>query len=420
MVMAVSAIMSQLAASVTPNGMAVSLAINAVISVVGGVMVARTIPAVTFMFLKAGLSGRDLCKPDKESKVPESMGLVTGCVFLIVMFLFLGVAFGQHFLNPTKLFPHAAFSEYLTSLLCICCMLLLGFADDVLNLKWRYKLVLPTVASLPLLMVYYVNLGSTTVVMPKLLRPWIGLTLNIGPLYYIYMAMLAVFCTNTINIYAGINGLESGQTVVAGASVALFNIIELSSSQAFSHYFSLCLLLPFIATSLALYYHNRYPARAFVGDTFTYFSGMTFAVVAIIGHFSKTVLLFFMPQIFNFLYSIPQLFRLVPCPRHRLPRYNEKLDKVEASEAEINESEMRWWVLAALKVLHRLKLVHLRRGTGPDSGKLFINNLTLINLTLLWSGPCHEGTLTNTLLILQILSSALAFVIRYPLADLFF
>jgi UDP-N-acetylglucosamine--dolichyl-phosphate N-acetylglucosaminephosphotransferase len=47
---------------------------------------------------------------------------------------------------------------------------------------------------------------------------------------------------------------------------------------------------------------------------------MTFAVAGILGHFSKTLLLFFLPQIFNFLYSTPQLFKLIPCPRHRLPR----------------------------------------------------------------------------------------------------
>ena len=41
----------------------------------------------------------------------------------------------------------------------------------------------------------------------------------------------------------------------------------------------------------------RYPSRVFVGDTFCYFSGMTFAVVAILGHFSKTMLLFFIPQV---------------------------------------------------------------------------------------------------------------------------
>lgn len=65
----------------------------------------------------------------------------------------------------------------------------------------------------------------------------------------------------------------------------------------------------------------RYPSSVFVGDTFCYFAGMTFAVVGILGHFSKTMLLFFIPQVINFIYSLPQLFRIVPCPRHRLPRY---------------------------------------------------------------------------------------------------
>jgi UDP-N-acetylmuramyl pentapeptide phosphotransferase/UDP-N-acetylglucosamine-1-phosphate transferase len=33
------------------------------------------------------------------------------------------------------------------------------------------------------------------------------------------MLLLAVFCTNSINIHAGINGLEVGQTVVISAAV---------------------------------------------------------------------------------------------------------------------------------------------------------------------------------------------------------
>ena len=71
----------------------------------------------------------------------------------------------------------------------------------------------------------------------------------------------------------------------------------------------------------------RYPARVFVGDTFCYFSGMTVAVVAILGHFSKTALLFFIPQIGNFIFSLPQLFHILPCPRHRLPRYDKRILK---------------------------------------------------------------------------------------------
>lgn len=72
------------------------------------------------------------------------------------------------------------FAELLAALLSICCMLLLGFADDVLDLRWRYKLILPTVASLPLLVVYYVNFNSTTFVVPIPLRQFFGLSVNIG------------------------------------------------------------------------------------------------------------------------------------------------------------------------------------------------------------------------------------------------
>jgi UDP-N-acetylglucosamine--dolichyl-phosphate N-acetylglucosaminephosphotransferase len=58
---------------------------------------------------------------------------------------------------------------------------------------------------------------------------------------------------------------------------------------------------------------------------------MTIAVVAILGHFSKTVLLFLIPQVGNFVYGLPQLFRLVPCPRHRLPKFNADTGLVETS-----------------------------------------------------------------------------------------
>lgn len=59
-------------------------------------------------------------------------------------------------------------------------MILLGFADDVLNLRWRHKLLLPTIASLPLLMVYYVNFNSTSVVLPVFVRPFLGKIVDIG------------------------------------------------------------------------------------------------------------------------------------------------------------------------------------------------------------------------------------------------
>jgi len=42
------------------------------------------------------------------------------------------------------------------------------------------------------------------------------------------MGMLAVFCTNAINILAGINGIESGQALFISGSIIVFNLMELS------------------------------------------------------------------------------------------------------------------------------------------------------------------------------------------------
>ena len=41
-----------------------------------------------------------------------------------------------------------------------------------------------------------------------LLTQLLGPSLPLGPLYYLFMACLAIFCTNAINILAGVNGLE--------------------------------------------------------------------------------------------------------------------------------------------------------------------------------------------------------------------
>jgi len=74
------------------------------------------------------------------------------------------------------------FSQFICALLSICCMIFLGFTDDVLDLRWRYKLLLPTLASLPLLMVYFVNGGSTTIVVPYPLQSVLGVHLNLSEL----------------------------------------------------------------------------------------------------------------------------------------------------------------------------------------------------------------------------------------------
>lgn len=104
-------------------------------------------------------------------------------------------------------------------------VVLLGFIDDVIDLKWRHKFIVPTMAAIPLLVAYN---GSTHVVVPLQLRDLLGETINLGILYFIYMGNIAVFCTNAINIYAGINGLEVGQSFIIGCFIVIHNIIEIN------------------------------------------------------------------------------------------------------------------------------------------------------------------------------------------------
>ena len=112
--------------------------------------------------------------------------------------------------------------EYNAALLSICLGILLGFIDDVIDLRWRDKVIFSTVASFPLLVAYN---GLTSVIVPKLLRGILGGSLDLGIIYKVYMGSLAIFCTNSINIHAGINGIEVGQSFIIGCFVMIHNII---------------------------------------------------------------------------------------------------------------------------------------------------------------------------------------------------
>ena len=165
---------------------------------------------------------------------------------------------------------------------------------------------------------------------------------------------------------------------------------------------------------------------------------MAFAVVGILGHFSKTLLLFFLPQIFNFLYSTPQLFGIVPCPRHRLPKLDEKTGLLGPSWCVLKGTEGKL-ARVMLEMLAAVKLVAVKRkgeeiNPRPSSSSAPLpskagngrrrivahSNLTILNLILVLRGPMREDHLTMEMLGIQALGSGLAFAIRYGGAGWFY
>eukprot|EP01069_Polyplicarium_translucidae_P006256 Polyplicarium_translucidae@DN2930_c0_g1_i1.p1 len=348
--------------------------VAALISTVGGFVVHRLVPSFAVKLRDKGLWGVDLnkAKPkegEDQPRIPESLGIVPASVFAVC-------AISSQLLfssDPSKLL------EYNAGLVAIVFMTFLGFADDVIDLRWRYKMILPFFAALPLAVSYK---GGTFMLVPHWLRPFVGgveaSAVDLGIWYYLYMIAVSIFFTNAINIYAGLNGLEVSQSLVACAAVILHNLLELfrlsgdGDGLKSHHLFSLLLSLPFFSCNLALLTFNWYPSRVFVGDSFTYFAGTYFSVVGILGHLSKTLVLFFFPQMLNFAISLPQLLGVIPCPRHRVPRLNEETGLLESS-----------------------------------------GNLTLPNIVLNVLGPMCEKSLVVTLIAFQVATTAFGLYIRY-------
>jgi len=416
------------------------------------------VPPLAAYTERKGLFGRDLGKrwhPEpkvRDARVPEALGIVSALGWLVGVILCeclyarkeggaSGAGAGASGAGLEDQSMHKAVEEqakYNSALVSVCFMVLLGFMDDVLDLPWRAKLILPTVASFPLLVTYT---GSTSIVVPRPLRPFFltppgeaapegthgtltplgalvdalpfvtvdsaarGAVLELGILYLAYMCLLSVFCTNALNIYAGINGLEAGQALVIASAMLLYALLQVlfEAADRENYLFAATLLLPFWGATLGLLWHNWFPSKVFVGDTFCYFAGMTFAVVGIHGHFTKPLWLFFLPQLVNFFYSLPQLFKVVPCPRHRLPSVEPPAQEGDPCFMAPSRFECKPGKHALLKRLHGLP-------READS----LPNFTLLNLTLAWLPfRVTERGLCIALLVLQAASCAAALALRY-------
>ena len=346
----------------------------------------RVIPVCVSYHMRKNLVGRDINKKGTqggEGSVPEAIGLAPGIVLVSGALVYQTLMLTLR--TDTTPYDEAWHMEFNAGVVSVLFMVLLGFVDDVLDIPWRAKIVLPVFSALPLLASYR---HGTDVVVPPPLRAYVpevpGISVDgilyLGPIYKFYMVLVVVFCSNSINILAGCNGVEAGQSFVIGVGALVLNLLNVCSDDkntAANHMLSASMLAPFLAATYALLMHNWYPSRVFVGDTYTYLAGMCLGAAGVLGHFSETMLIFFAPQVFNFIYSVPQLLKIVPCPRHRLPTFDTKTGLLTATP-----------------------------------------NYNLINLLLHIFGPCTEKDLTIRVLVVQVLSIAFGFGVRRALYEL--
>ena len=53
---------------------------------------------------------------------------------------------------------------------------MLGFIDDLFDIRWRHKLPIPIIAAVPTLLVYYAVGGVTSVILPSTVGRWLSIT----------------------------------------------------------------------------------------------------------------------------------------------------------------------------------------------------------------------------------------------------
>jgi UDP-N-acetylglucosamine--dolichyl-phosphate N-acetylglucosaminephosphotransferase len=171
---------------------------SAIVSLVGFLATQWLIPKVAAKTASRGICGKDLNKrgtPAGEIPIPEAAGLAVGCVFLLCVICFEHLHYydvgslldwvTRGFKGPAprlETISEAWLVDYNAALATIGFMLFLGFADDVLDIRWRVKLMLPMFAALPLLAAYS---GGTGISVPKPLQAWAGLPpyMELGVLY---------------------------------------------------------------------------------------------------------------------------------------------------------------------------------------------------------------------------------------------
>lgn len=151
-------------------------------------------------FIKAGLKGKDMSKVDKV-EIPEAMGAVCAVVYLLAIIVFTPFMFYKDIVSATSgggnrdhvvhaqhvetgrflhRFPHSKLASYLSAILSLQSVIVLGVGDDLFDIRWRHKVLVPAFASIPVLIVYFVDFGITSIVVPTPFRPYIGELVDLG------------------------------------------------------------------------------------------------------------------------------------------------------------------------------------------------------------------------------------------------
>jgi len=160
---------------------------------------------------------------------------------------------------------------------------LLGLIDDILTLNKKTLIAFSLIIGFPFLTYH----GGSTFITLTPFGPQ-----DLGPLFWPLALIGVAFLANSVNIYAGFNGLEAGLGLITstclGICASLYGSVE-----------STLILFTLAGSLLAFLKFNIYPAKIFIGNSGTYLIGAVIASAIIVGTIKTVGLIACAPYIIN-------------------------------------------------------------------------------------------------------------------------
>ena len=150
-------------------------------------------------------------------------------------------------------------------------LMLLGLADDVRKLDWRFRLAVEVLVAAA---VVYGRGWALTVFID-----WPLLTNVLSVLWIVWLV-------NSFNMLDNMDGLSGGVAAIAAAMLGIVMLLVPDPTSNQPQLFVAGFLFVLVGALVGFLFHNRPPARIFMGDAGSYFVGFCLAVMTILATFS--------------------------------------------------------------------------------------------------------------------------------------
>lgn len=254
---------------------ALALMIGFIISAVFGLIM---VPLLKKLHIRQKINIALEKKHSKKEGIPTMGGFIFLIPTLITILLLL-------FMNKIE-FSY----NLLIVLFVMVSYALLGFLDDYLSIKNHrnegltkmQKLVGQIIIAIIFFIIFTYS-GSE----PVLDIHTLGIKINMGPLYGVFLLFVLVASSNAVNLTDGLDGLAGGLSAIAFLS---FGIIAWGSTWALGYQDIAVFCFVLVGSLLGFLLFNSYPAKVFMGDTGSLSLGATLASVAILTNHEITLI----------------------------------------------------------------------------------------------------------------------------------